>query len=640
MPQSKICNLQLSGKPPTFSGVAYDSAMTARLPTFSDNAVFNMEGIKILDILENTPIPLLWNHNANMALGIVSEVWIDERSRLCCKGIFTFSANSEAAKMFDRITAETANGFKFQLSVGGKVSSETHQFFSNGVNLNGTYYQGPVDVINNFLLREISIVSLGASTGTGITIEAAGGNEFTTQYQQAQTVNFVPPQPTVPTPMVTMPQANVSSANGGGYGDVGGYDGTVNNSPQNIQLEYMRASRPLPPTPFAPQEEPTAQKTIEASLLVNCGLSGEKLVKLGYSPQEVDAATGFRCRGESLQSIVRRASGDTSGRFNDGTIRAAFTNSFNQSVGFSAGGFSTISLPGILSNVANKLLLSGYQSIDDPTPAISKVISVNNFKPHHLYTLLMDGTLKQTGPGGELQHVTFKETEYTAAVQTRGAIISITREMMINDDMGALNDGFSMFGRKVAIAKQRLFFEELLKNLKRFTTAAGNLIAAQPFNMDAIAKMSALLAEQVDETGDPVLVSGQYLLVPPALTTFAMMIEKSTALQSHTNPTENAAVFFGTANPFYNSFNTLKSPYFGAKTPLAGGSDTHFILFADPASIPVMGVSYLQGVQTPHIENSPIDFDKLGVAMRVYFDYGVQFLNPKGAVYCAGAKSE
>ena len=49
--------------------------------------------------------------------------------------------------------------------------------------------------------------------------------------------------------------------------------------------------------------------------------------------------------------------------------------------------FSTTSLPGILSNVANKRLLEGYNYIEDAWRKISKIASVNDFKEHTRYRM-------------------------------------------------------------------------------------------------------------------------------------------------------------------------------------------------------------------------------------------------------------
>lgn len=118
-------------------------------------------------------------------------------------------------------------------------------------------------------------------------------------------------------------------------------------------------------------------KIIEASFLQSAGMSGDKLLQLGYSEQTIDASTDRRYRGETIQTLLRKSANDGGNIFSDGTIRMAYN---NMRYGNLEASFSTVSIPGILSNAANKLLMNGYAAIDDPTPQLSKDISSNDLQ--------------------------------------------------------------------------------------------------------------------------------------------------------------------------------------------------------------------------------------------------------------------
>jgi len=74
--------------------------------------------------------------------------------------------------------------------------------------------------------------------------------------------------------------------------------------------------------------------------------------------------------------------------------------------------FSTANPPGILSNVANKMLLEGYNYIEDAWREIVKIVSVNDFKEHSRYRMTGAFKLEQVGPDGELKHGKLDRVEF------------------------------------------------------------------------------------------------------------------------------------------------------------------------------------------------------------------------------------
>ena len=48
-------------------------------------------------------------------------------------------------------------------------------------------------------------------------------------------------------------------------------------------------------------------------------------------------------------------------------------------------------------------------------------------------------------------------------------------------------------------------------------------------------------------------------------------------------------------------------------------------------------IGYLRGKRTPTVERGNVDFDKLGISWRVYFDVGVREQDHRGAYFAKGA---
>ena len=88
-----------------------------------------------------------------------------------------------------------------------------------------------------------------------------------------------------------------------------------------------------------------------------------KRLEVIYDDKTLTAAD--KLRGMGIQEFCERACGRTLPRFR------------SDASGWLEAAFSTISLPGILSNVANKMLLEGYNYIEDAWRQVCKIAIVS-----------------------------------------------------------------------------------------------------------------------------------------------------------------------------------------------------------------------------------------------------------------------
>ena len=118
-------------------------------------------------------------------------------------------------------------------------------------------------------------------------------------------------------------------------------------------------------------------------------------------------------------------------------------------------GFSTVSLPGILSNVANKELLEGYMDEDQSWKEISSIKSVPDFKQATSYRLLDNAEYELLPKGGKIKHGTMGEESYTRQVRTYAKMFGLTREDIINDDLREAVDNLKgiILARRVSVAR-------------------------------------------------------------------------------------------------------------------------------------------------------------------------------------------
>ena len=139
------------------------------------------------------------------------------------------------------------------------------------------------------------------------------------------------------------------------------------------------------------------------------------------------------------------------------------------------GGASTISVPNILSNVANKFLFIGFKAVEDTWRQISVVKTLNDFKQTTTVGLTGDLTYDQLGKDGEIKHGTLGEIVYHNQAATYGRMLGITRQDIINDDLGALTLTPSRLGRGAALKLNNVFWTTFLGNLGTTFTAGREL---------------------------------------------------------------------------------------------------------------------------------------------------------------------
>ncbi len=123
----------------------------------------------------------------------------------------------------------------------------------------------------------------------------------------------------------------------------------------------------------------------------------------------------------------------------------------------------------------------------------------------------------------------------------------------------------------------------------------------------------------------------RWLVVPPALEVAANALVNSVEIR---NPAASESIAVG--NPFSGKLKVLVSPYL-SNTNITGYSATGWYLFGDSGNVPAFGIAYLNGAETPIIEDAPLQADLLGKAWRGYMDFGVCQIDHRGAVKSKGA---
>jgi len=408
---------------------------------------------------------------------------------------------------------------------------------------------------------------------------------------------------------------------------------------QKAELEVLRASRPQASSRrISDGEREGTAKVLTAALCMSAGIQEARVGKM-FDDKTMEAALSSQNRGASIQSVmdyVLQAAGDSyvGSRASNDYIRQVFESSQK----LAAAGFTSLSLPGILGNTANKAMNAAYTAVNVIWNQFCAIRSHADFKVNTRYRLDSTGAFKKIGQDGELKHIGLDEASHTNQVDTYGALIALTRQTIINDDLGAFLQIPQLIGRMSALRIEEAVFALLLSNPSSFFSAGnGNLKtgAASALAIDGLTDAEQAFADMVDSNGKPVLVNGRTLISGTALKVDARRLFNDSAL-NETTTTNKAKT---AVNPHQGKFEPFASPYVNNTNvtdqdgkAITGQSATAWWLFADPADRAAMAVAFLNGQQMPTIESAQTSFETLGVQWRGYHDFGVGMEDPNAAV--------
>lgn len=521
----------------------------------------------------------------------------------------------------DNVLNLASRGFRWQASIGANPERVEELRAGDTALVNGSEVRGPLTIVRQATLREISIVAMGADDRTDTRIAAQAATQESDMSDEIKTdaVSDAAPVAAAAAPVADSTPAPAAPS----------FDGAeliaslkeLREEVAAMKLSHVRDSRPAAPAVHVETREPTLE-VLEAAV---CNAAKLPSIENDYSEQTLEASDKLYKRGLGLQELL---------------IEAARVNGYRgrSKVGDDTlpdllrASFSTFSIAGLLSNVAHKFLLSSFNAVDQTWRQVATTRSVTDFKTYTSYRLTGGLTLEKVGPGGELKHGQVGEVAYTNSAESYGKMLTITRQMLINDDLSALAQLPGRLGRGSALAFNNQFWAEFLADNSTFyTTARGNYFsgADSALSVDSLTKAERLFMEQVDPDGNPMAIAATTLLVPSALYVPATVLMRSTEIRDTTANTKYPVV-----NPHSGKFGIVQTTYLNTAA-VAGGSATHWFLLANPGDMSVIEVAFLNGNETPIVEQAQASFDTLGIQMRCYWDWG-----SKKQEYRSGVKSK
>lgn len=434
-------------------------------------------------------------------------------------------------------------------------------------------------------------------------------------------------------------------------------------TPDAIELAFYRLALPEGNTGISSGQMPQFEaKVLEAAFAKNTGML--KDLEKKYDAATLEAADRKDLRRITLKGMLCRAAQARGwqGRWIEGDddLEEVLDFGFSRNPRRAFAAESTISLPGIMSNLQNKFLMQGFWGIESVWRDCAFIRSVNDFKPAPAFRFFGNLTFEKLGPNGEIKHGTLGETAYANRAETYAKFLATTRQDIRNDDMVLFMIPQAM-GRGAALSLNDIFYSMVLSGKDFFGnsmyfTAAGKDGKGQQINVNkftgsgssltsnaiaALTQARTAFRQQVGPDGKPIGYSPALMIVPPALETIANQVYTSTELRQVVMALGDVGPqtqTYMTENVFKGLFRVLVSAYIGTNNNPLGttGSDTAWYLLGDQGQIPVWELAFLDGNQAPTVQSSEADFRTLGVVHRGFHDFGAAALEPRGLVYNTG----
>lgn len=343
------------------------------------------------------------------------------------------------------------------------------------------------------------------------------------------------------------------------------------------------------------------------------GMTQALVAQMCGSKPETDKATPFM--GYGLIDMAAETIG------HKGRIRSAG----DKIEVFMAAGHTRSDFSGIFENALNKVLLDRYQVAEPTYRKIARKRNFNDFRVHPMVRAGDFPKLQPVGEGGEIKFGTFGDKRETAILAPYGVGLRFSRQMFIDDDLGAIYDMLNDYGASVADFEEETFYafkasatlasDGLAVHVAGHNNLAG---AGTAINDAGLSAGRAAIRKQTTIDGKKMNLSPSILLVGPDKETEA---DKMVAMII---PNQSSSV-----NIYSGRLEVVCS---------AQITGNRWELYVDPnrpgGACFVYG--YLNGAEAPRVRMDE-PFGQQGMAMTVEHDFGLGAIDFRGTYANPGA---
>ena len=586
---------------------------------FGDEILCHDEECINLERFNNGLGTVLFNHDRDAVVGHIEKVWLEDNRG---KALVRFDEDEQSETIFQKVQSGTLQG----VSVGYAIYRYEVLEDEDTKSTNGRF-NGPAYVVTDWEPLEISIVSVPADPTVGVGRSAEeihtsiDTQEDNTRMDQEKNLEV---QEVKSEPVETgLTQADLQKAMEQERKrtseitalfrdfDVEGADeaivmGVSVDEARAMVMDQLRARNKGVSVTMGEAESDKFRAAAQDAVLMAAGIP------------VADAAPGAQeLRGHSMVELAREALQREGLKANYGDNMELARAAIN----------STSTFPAIMANLANKSVMVGFNEAETTYQIWAGKGSNRDFKEAARVALSEAGNLELVPEGGQFQQDFLGEASARTKVATYGKLFSLTRQAIINDDLGLFSKIATKYGSAAKRLVNKMVYAQLTGNVKMqdnvalFDSKHGNVAGTgEALSVKAIAKAITAMRRQKGITGDATLnITPKYLVVPPELEMVAYQIVNSTAAVDGVNS--------GVVNPYKGRFVVV------ADAELT--DPDAWYLVADASQHDTIEVTYLNGVETPRLETRQ-GFDVDGIEYKVAFDCGVSALDFRGVFKNAG----
>ena len=499
--------------------------------------------------------------------------------------------------------------FNWQLSIGAENVKVERVDDGTVETINGNTVNGPALVVRESILREVSIVAIGADAKTSMEIKASlmapEPDEHVVQAvaQAEPAVEIENSEPTTE----NNEDIDMEELNAKLNAITDGLTKLSERIDENEKRFETQALRPVPEINVRKTDDIATADVLQAAVEQAMGVTPTDTKAADIADRKYKGQMGLK----QLYTECAHAGG-WNGYLNNGNL--------GEAVSAIKASFSTVNLPGILSNAINKRIKAGWDYAEDSWRKIADITSVSDYKQFSTYVLNSKGDYEEVANGGTIPTGELAETGYSNQLKRYGLMFSIDEMDIINDDLNAINQRAFQFGRKASLKLNKVFWTLFQADTDFFKAANNNVItAAGALSAESLAKLVKAFRKQTDVNGDVLGYAPSILLVPAALEVEAQKLYDDAEIRDTT-----ASKQYLTGNPWRSKFLPVASAYLT--------SDDDYYLLADPTIAATMQVAFLNGQQAPVVESNPTNFDTFGISYRGKFSFGVAFMDAKAGI--------
>lgn len=300
-----------------------------------------------------------------------------------------------------------------------------------------------------------------------------------------------------------------------------------------------------------------------------------------------------------------------------------------------AGYMGTSDFGFLMSSVTNRRLRSAYEVVA-PTYKLwaRRAADAPDFRNINVGQISSGPELSELGESGEFTYGTYRDSALSYKVATGGKIVALTRQVIINDDLRAMDSVITNFGSAAGRRENRLVYAQLTTaqlmsdGKALFAAEHANSGTSMPLTLDSLKEARKRMRKQGglaanNEAAEALNIAPRYLICPSDLESEAAILTSANYAPTRREDTNEFAA-------------GQRSALTAIVDPILDAASSTWFLAADSSTIDTVEYAFLEGAEGPVIEMEN-GFEVDGLQIRCRHDFAARVIDWRGLYRGVGA---